>query len=135
MNKTFWLGLIAYVVPSFPLAYSWHLAIFAEQYAALDLLRVDPILPMGFATMILQGAFFSWAYPRLFDTARAAWMGSATKAFAFFGLLVWSYAVLSVAAKVQMNSVSGFLALETAWTILQFAVTMPLVALAHRNAV
>jgi hypothetical protein len=133
MSKNFWLGLIAYVLPSFPLAFAWHLKTFSANYAALDLLRHDPILPMGFATMLLQGALFSWAYPRLFDTSRAAWPGSAAKAFAFFGLLGWSYAVLAVAAKVHMTSVPDFLALETGWTILQFAVTMPLIALAHRN--
>jgi hypothetical protein len=134
MNKKFWLGLIAYVVPSFPLAYSWHLTTFADQYAALDLLRSDPILPMGLATMILQGAFYSWAFPRLFDTTKTAWLGNGLRAAAVFGLLAWSYAVLAVAAKVQMTSVPGFLALETGWTVLQFAVTMPLLAWVWRGA-
>jgi hypothetical protein len=134
MSKKFWLGLIAYVVPSFPLAFAWHLKTFAANYAALELLRADPILPMGFATMLIQGALFSWAYPRLFDTSRTAWLGSAAKAFAFFGLLAWSYAVLAVAAKIDMNSVPDFLALETGWTVLQFAVTMPLLALVHRKS-
>lgn len=134
MNKKFWLGLIAYVVPSFPLAYSWHLTAFADQYAKLDLLRTDPILPMGLATMILQGAVFSWAYPRLFDTGRLVWLGSAMRAAMVFGLLAWSYAVLAVAAKTQMTSTPQFLALESGWTLLQFAVTMPLLALVWRKA-
>jgi hypothetical protein len=135
MDKKFWLGLVAYVVPSFPLAFAWHLKSFAANYAALDLLRADPILPMGFATMVIQGALFSWAYPRLFNTERQAWLGSAARAFACFGLLAFSYAVLAVAAKTHMTSVKDFLALETGWTILQFIVTMPIVALAHRNTV
>lgn len=134
MDKKFWLGLIAYVVPSFPLAFAWHLTIFADNYAKLDLLRADPILPMGFATMLIQGAIFSWAYPRLFSTERPNWISSAAKAFLVFGLLVWSYAVLAVAAKTQMASVAQFLALETGWTLLQFAVTMPLLALVWRKA-
>jgi hypothetical protein len=133
MSKKFWLGLIAYVVPSFPLAYSWHLTTFADQYAKLDLLRADPILPLGLATMILQGALFSWSYPRLFDTAKTAWLGSGLRAAAVFGSLAWSYAVLAVAAKTQMSSVSQFLALESGWTLLQFAVTMPLLAWVWRD--
>ncbi len=92
MDKKFWLGLVAYVVPSFPMAFAWHLTIFAENYAALDLLRADPILPMGFATMLMQGALFSWMYPRLFSTERANWQVSAMKAFAVFGLTATSYA-------------------------------------------
>jgi hypothetical protein len=134
MSKKFWLGLTAYVVPSFPLAFIWHLKTFAANYAALDLLRENPILPMGFASMLLQGALFSWAYPRLFDPARAAWLGSAFRASAVFGLLAWSYAVVAVGAKIRMESVPDFMLLETGWTILQFAVTMPLLALVHRRA-
>jgi hypothetical protein len=49
-------------------------------------------------------------------------------------LLAWSYAVLAVAAKIDMNSTPDFLALETGWTVLQFAVTMPLLALVHRKS-
>ncbi len=133
MDKKFWLGLIAYVVPSFPLAFMWHLKTFSANYAALELLRDQPILPMGFATMLLQGALFSWAYPRQFDTNRASWLGSAASAFAFFGLLAWSFAVLATGAKIHMTSVRDFMMLETGWTLLQFAVTMPLLALAHRR--
>jgi hypothetical protein len=51
-----------------------------------------------------------------------------------FGLLAWSYAVLAVAAKTQMSSTPQFLALESGWTLLQFAVTMPLLALVWRKA-
>ncbi len=133
MTKKFWLGLIAYVVPSFPLAFAWHLTIFANNYAALNLLRPDPILPMGFATMLLQGGLFSWIFPRLFSTERAQWLSSAVQAFTVFGGLAISYVVIAVAAKTHMTSVHDFLALETGWTILQFAVTMPLLALAHRK--
>jgi hypothetical protein len=133
MQRNFWMGLAAYVVPSFPLAFAWHLTIFARNYAELELLRPDPILPMGLTTMLLQGALFSWIYPRLFSIERAQWKASAGKAVAVFGLLAWSYAVVATAAKVHMRSVPDFIALETGWTILQFAVTMPLLALAHRN--
>jgi hypothetical protein len=49
MQKNYWKGLVAYVVPSFPLAFAWHLTIFANNYAELNLLRPDPILPMALA--------------------------------------------------------------------------------------
>jgi hypothetical protein len=133
MNSKFWLGLVAYVVPSFPLAYAWYLTTFAENYKALDLLRPDVILPFGFITMLIQGALFSWAYPRLFSTARRDWASSALKCACTYALLAWSYAVLAVAAKIQMASVHDFMLLETGWTMLQFAVTAPLMALAWRD--
>jgi hypothetical protein len=61
-------------------------------------------------------------------------LGSAMRAAMVFGLLAWSYAVLAVAAKTQMSSTPQFLALESGWTLLQFAVTMPLLALVWRKA-
>jgi hypothetical protein len=134
MNKKVLLGMIVYIVPSFPLAYAWHLTTFAAEYATLDLLRADPVLPMGLASMILQGAFYSWAYPRLFNTGRSMWLNSAVRATVVFGLLAWTYAVLAVAAKTQMHSVRQFLVLESGWTLLQFSVTMPLLALVWRKA-
>jgi len=29
MSRAFWLGVVAYVVPSFVIAYPWHLMVFA----------------------------------------------------------------------------------------------------------
>jgi hypothetical protein len=34
MSRAFWLGVVAYVVPSFVIAYPWHLAVFARQPTA-----------------------------------------------------------------------------------------------------
>ena len=133
MTRQFLLGLAAYVVPSFPLALIWHLTIFAKNYAALDLLRPDVIVPLGLLTMLIQGAFFSWAYPRLFSTAPGAWLSSAARCAGVYGLIAWSYSVLAVAAKIHMTSVADFVVLESGWTLLQFAVSTPLMALAWRD--
>jgi hypothetical protein len=74
MSRAFWLGVTAYVVPSFVIAYPWHL-----------------------------------------------------------GLLSWSFTTLAVAAKNVMTSVPIYLALETGFTVLQFVIVGPLIALAHRS--
>jgi hypothetical protein len=50
-----------------------------------------------------------------------------------FGLLAWSFTTLPVAAKYRMTSVSSFVTLETCFTILQFVVVSPLIALAWRD--
>ena len=65
-TRGFWLGVAAYLVPTFPIAYAWHLVLFAPAYDALGIYRPDPIIPFGFASMVIQGIAFSWAYPRLF---------------------------------------------------------------------
>ena len=132
-DKSFWLGFLAYLAPTFPLGYLWHLVWFHNEYNALGIYRPDVIIPMGLASMIIQAALFSWSYPKLFGTERAAWMQSALLAGVVFGLLAWSYSVLPVAAKYQMTSVKEFVLLETGFTFLQFAIVAPLLALAFRN--
>lgn len=133
MNKNFWLGFLAYLLPTFPLGYFWHLVTFAEHYHRLDMYRAEVIIPMGLASMLIQGAFLSWAYPRLFSVRPADWPGSAIRFAAIFAILAWSFTTLPVAAKYRMTSVADFLLLETCFTVLQFAVVAPLIALAHRN--
>lgn len=51
----------------------------------------------------------------------------------FFATLAWSFTTLPVAAKYQMSSVPDFLKLETAFTIVQFAIVAPLISLAYRG--
>jgi hypothetical protein len=133
MDKTFWLGFLAYLVPTFPLGYFWHLKTFAHRYEALQMYREQVIIPFGLASMIVQGALFSWAYPHLFSTAHEQWASSALACALTYGALSWSFTTLPVAAKFRMTSVSGFVALESAFTALQFAIVGPLLALAYRS--
>lgn len=133
MRKSFWLAVAAYIVPTFPLGYFWHLVTFREQYDQLDLYRGDVIIPFGLLSMLIQAVTFAWLYPRLFDTRRDAWLRSAARFGAIFGIFAWSLTTLPVAAKYQMTSVPGFLALESAFTFAQFLIVSPLIALALRK--
>jgi hypothetical protein len=45
----------------------------------------------------------------------------------------WSYTTLAVAAKNVMTSVPTYMALETGFTLVQFAVVGPLIAFAYRR--
>ena len=131
---TYWLAVLAYVLPTFPLGYFWHLKTFAPTYDRLEMYRPDVIIPMGLASMVVQGLFFAWAYPRLFDTSSDNWLSSALQFWGIFGVLAWSFLVLPVAAKNRMTSVRTFLLLETAFTAIQFAVAGLLLALVYRGA-
>jgi hypothetical protein len=134
MKKSFWLSVLAYLVPTFPLGYAWHLVTFKEIYDRLDLYRAEVIIPFGLASMIVQAVIFAWMYPRLFSTRREDWMASALRFAAVFAPLAWSFTTLPVAAKYQMSSISDFMLLETGFKILQFAVTAPIIALAQRDS-
>ncbi len=132
MSRAFWLGLAAYVVPTFPIAYLWHLSLLAPAYRDLAIYRSDVIVPLGLASMLIQGAAFSYAYPRLFADRRNILRNGLFYGVAV-GLLSWSFTTLAVAAKNVMTSVPTYVMLETGFTLLQFIVVGPLIALAHRK--
>jgi hypothetical protein len=134
MRKSYWLAVLAYLLPTFPLGYAWHLVTFKDAYDRLDLLRPEVIIPFGLASMVVQAVIFAWAYPRLFSTRHSDFRSSALRFGALAAVFAWSFTTLPVAAKYQMSSVVDFLTLETAFTILQFAIVSPLVALAWREA-
>lgn len=134
MTRRFWLAVAAYVAPTFPLGYFWHLSVFKAEYDALGLYRADVLIPLGLASMLLQGLIFAYLYPRLFGAAHADWRRGAMQFFVVFGALAWSFLVLPTAAKYNMASVPRFMALETAFTILHFAVVSPLIAWIWRAA-
>jgi hypothetical protein len=131
--RCLWLGVAAYLIPAFPIAFVWHLVLFEPQYHALHIYRADPIIPFGLASMTIQGVVFSWAFPRLFAGNR----GSILRDGLLYGLgaalLSWSFTTLAVAAKHPMASISDYVLLETAFTIFQFLIVGPLIALAHRT--
>jgi hypothetical protein len=132
-GRPFWLGVAAYLVPSFPIAFVWHLVLFEQKYKALAIYRDDPIIPFGLASMIIQGVIFSWMFPRVFAGHRSSFLKDGLLYGLGAGLLSWSFTTLAVAAKHPMASIADFVALETAFTVLQFAVVGPLIALAWRR--
>lgn len=132
MNKAFFLAIAAYLLPSFPLGYVWHMALFADSYHALNLFREDVIIPMGLVAMLTQAVLFAWAYPHLFGGL--SWATGALRFGVVFGLLAWSYSTLPIAAKYQMSSISDFFWLETAFNLVQFVIVSPLIALAYRRS-
>jgi hypothetical protein len=132
-SRSFWLGVAAYLVPTFPIAYVWHLVLFAPAYDALGIYRAEPIIPFGLASMVLQGIAFSWIYPRLFPQRSGAFLWPGLAYGAALAVLSWSFTTLAVAAKNIMASVPAYMALETGFTLLQFVIVGPLIALAHRN--
>ena len=132
MEKRRWfLSVLAYLVPTFALGFVWHLVVFDAYYKALEIYRDEVIIPFGFATIILQGVIYGWIYGRV-------WAGSPVvvgglRAGIMFSALSWSYMVLAVAAKFPMASLPGFITIETAFTLLQFAIYGPLVAWVWRQ--
>ena len=130
MNRRFLNATLAYLVPTFVVAYAWHLVIFAERYHALAIYREDLIVPFGFVAVLTQAVLSAAVYPRLFSAGSV--LSNGLKYGLGAGLLSWTFTTLAVAAKFPMTSIAHYMTLETAFTVTQFAVVGPLTAWVHR---
>ena len=113
-------GTLAYVIPTFILAYTWHLVIFKKQYELWDYAGGDPSPALGFASMIVQGVvmagLYDWA-PLDHTSLKTALMF-----FGTLGLFHWSIHVIAAMAKnPKLRNINYFL-VETFFLILQFGI-------------
>jgi hypothetical protein len=132
-SSSFWLAIAAYLVPTFPLGFFWHLSWFEKSYHALGIYRADPIIPFGLASMLVQALIFAWAYPRLFARDRRAVLRNGLLYGLGMALLSWSFTTLAVAAKHPMTSIVDYVMLETGFTAVQFLIVGPLIAWTYRS--
>lgn len=120
------LAVLAYMLPTFPLGFFWHLTVFADYYKSLHVYRDDMVIPFGVVSMLIQGVIWPIVYERLFAGESIARGALRFAALAF--PLAWSFMVLAVSAKHIMSSVGGYLTIETAFVALQYAIVSPLIA-------
>jgi hypothetical protein len=129
MITRYGLAVLAYVVPTFAIAFVWHLVLFENYYAALQIYRSDIIIPFGFLSMLIQAAIFAWVYNKTFARMNGSWLSRGLLYAAIGAALSWSFTTIAVAAKNIMSSVPDYLLIETAFTIVQWIVVGPLTAL------
>ena len=122
-------AVLAYLVPTFALGFVWHLVLFQSYYDALGIYRRDIIIPFGFLSMLIQGAIFAWMYEKAFAAVRGSLPSRALRYGVAGAALSWSFTTLAVAAKNVMASVPAYLLIETAFTIVQWALVAPLTAM------
>ena len=133
MNKRYTLSILAYLAPTFALGFVWHLVLFKDYYESLAIYRTDIIIPLGFASILVQSVLFAWIYDRMFAAASSP-TGSLLLKYAPLGaVLSWSFTTLAVGAKNIMSSVPRFVLIETAFTIVQWLMVAPLTILAFRS--
>ena len=134
--KRYVFGILAYLVPTFALGFVWHLVLFESYYEALAIYRRDIIIPFGFLSMVIQAAIFAWVYDKAFAVTAGSALSRALR-YGFTGAaLSWSFTTLAVAAKNVMASVPSYLLIETAFTVVQWALVAPLTvgAFSHQSA-
>jgi hypothetical protein len=121
------IPFLVYVIVTFAIAFAWHLKIFEARYKALEIYRDDMRPLFGLGSMAIQGVCFAMVYGALFVPIEA-WFSRAL-AYAVFGAVFsWSFSTLAVSAKNKMRSIRDYVAIETAFTALQWVVVAALTA-------
>lgn len=128
MMMRFGLAVLAYLAPTFALAFVWHLILFKQYYAALAIYRSDIIVPFGLFSMLIQAVAFAWIYQKAFARRTGRLLSRGLMYAAFGGVLSWSFTTIAVAAKNLMASVPDYLLIETAFTVVQWLIVGPLTA-------
>jgi len=133
-NTKFVLTALAYIIPTMILGYVWHLVIFNKLYEGLGIYnRKEPIIPLGFFSMIIQGTIIAWLYR--FYAKENSGISKAIIFSLIMGTFLFSVSTLANAAKINVTSMSGWLLIQTAFHLLQFLVAGLLIGVVNKGKI
>ena len=133
MNRRFVFSLLGYALLTMILGPLWHFLLFKDTYHAFGIYnRADPIIPLGFLSMWVQGAILAWLFPRWLE-ARAPY-ASGLKFALLMGLFMFSVSTLAAAAKTEVNGMGRFMIVQVAFHLIQFGGTGLILGRLHRDA-
>lgn len=125
------LASAGYIVIVFPLALGWHLGLFKEKYETFGYFAGEPNVPVGLASIIIQGLTLACIYP-FFHTGGAGFL----RAFQFVGLIglfFWTSHVLALVAKQNVPNTGMFIVMETGYLTIQFGLFALVLGLVYRG--
>lgn len=121
LTMPFFGSWFAYLIISFALGFVWHLKLFKDLYKRLAIYSRldDPIIPLGFLSMLIQGALLAYLYPLVARSGSPIVDG--LKFGLLMGVFLASSAVLAEAAKQKTTSLPTWLAVESIYYLIQFS--------------
>jgi hypothetical protein len=125
------LTVAAYVAATFGVQGASHFGVNAAHYAGVDMMRADPVIPLGITSMLIQGVTFAVLFPRFRDPARPV-LSAVWFSWAIGGFLA-SYIALGEAGKYDVPSIPAWIAVEAVAAFAQFTVFGVLLGLVHRE--
>ncbi len=128
---TIGLTVLAYVAATFGVQGASHFAVFAAHYAAIPIMRAEPVIAMGLGSMLIQGVLFALLFPAFQRGSGAVWDG-VKFSWALGGFLA-SYIVLGEAGKYAIPSIASWIAVEGSVAFVQYTLFGVLLGLIHRR--
>ena len=113
------LGALAYILPSMPWGYFWHLKVFKKNYDKWQYFGPAPSVPLAFLAMFIQGTILSVTYAIL--PVEHASIANIFIFASIMGIFFWSRVVVPSMASHVTTRTPGFFFLETAYLVGQYA--------------
>ena len=125
------LTVVAYVLTTFAVQGTSHFVLNADHYAAIPIMRPQPMIALGVTSMVIQGLIFGWLYPTY-----ASGRSTLRRAIAFswlIGAFLASYIVLGEVGKYAIPSVPSWIAVELGAAFAQYTLFGAWLGLIHRE--
>lgn len=125
------LTVVAYVFTTFAVQGTSHFVLNADHYAAIPIMRAEPLVPLGITAMLIQGLIFAWLYPVYANGA-----STVRRAIGFswlVGGVLASYIVLGEVGKYAIPSVPDWMLVEAGAAFAQFTLFGACLGLIHRT--
>ena len=126
------LSVFAYLIPTMILGMVWHFVWFHEMYESFGIYnRKDPIIPLGFGSMLLQGLIIAYLYP--YYAAEQHSIGRSLKFSLLMGFFLFTVSTLANAAKIEVTSMASWLIVQFIFHLLLSSVVGVLIGLVYRR--
>lgn len=113
------LSLIAFMIVSFAVQGLSHFVINKDHFAGIDIMRPDPIIPLGLLAMVIQGLLISVAL-QMWRGSEAVLLDGVKVAFVF-GLFLATYIVIVEPSKYAVPSITNWMMVEGIASFIQFS--------------
>ena len=124
------LATLAFIIAGFIIAFVWHLVIFKSVYDSLKIYSIEPIIPLGFTSFILEGLAFVYIF-QFFRRGRKPLQEGLIFGLLAFGVLMGGVGALAEGAKHSTTSLSTWLILETSFFAITGAILGTIVGLIY----
>lgn len=134
MGKKIALAALGYSVITFIHGFTWHLVFFKDVYESFGVYtRKAPIIPMGFASMLIQGVVLALLYARVAKGNSDRPMFEAIRFNLLMGLFFISGTVLALAAKADIAHLPAWFGYNLAFALIQFLLSGVVFGLVFRE--
>ena len=119
--KKYLSATIAFIIVGFIIAFLWHLVIFKEVYDSLKIYSIEPIIPLGFTSFILEGFAFVYIF-QFFRRGKKPILEGLIFGLLAYSVLMGGVGALAEGAKHATTSLSIWLLFETSFYIITGAI-------------